>query len=231
MNLTPASLNAAGVEQMIQAGQEFPPSSQGDDSSINRVRALYIASAEPIGSYPLPLLSGADGRAGTARPSDDMLLFMDKLGERLAFERTGTRLYQAFLGKVTAAQGRGAIEPDEVQHFLDEELEHFVILQQAIQRLGGDPTAVTPSANVASVASTGIIQLMTDPRTTVRQSLSALLTAELVDNDCWDVLIKLTEQQGEDDMAREFKQAKREEQEHLDTVRSWITADLMPQAA
>jgi hypothetical protein len=87
----------------------------------------------------------------------------------------------------------------------DEEHEHFVMLGEAIRQLGGDPTVVTPSANLQATASKGLCAVLADPRTDVLQCLEALLTAELVDNDCWPALIELVENAGEEDLAARFQ--------------------------
>ena len=47
------------------------------------------------------------------------------------------------------------------------------MLVQAMEQLGGDPTAQTPCADVTATASMGLIQVVTDPRTTLAQSLNA----------------------------------------------------------
>src|SRR5581483_125110 len=120
-------------------------------------------------------------------------------------ERSGTRLYEAFLGKAMAADGqRGGVEPERVRHFLEEEREHFELVSQCIEQIGGDPTAVTPSADIVAVQSMGLVQVMTDPRTTVSQCLCALLTAELVDKDGWELLCSLARGLGHEEMAREL---------------------------
>ena len=70
--------------------EEFPPTSQGSAQDIATVRIAYAQEAEPLGSVPLPATwtetaqTARQGREGEHSPS----LLMDKLGERLAFERT-----------------------------------------------------------------------------------------------------------------------------------------------
>lgn len=161
----------------------LPPSSEGDDQAIAAVIAQYNREADPVGTMPLP--APVPGRS--VPPSE---LLMDKLGERLAFERAGTRLYDAMLAKLEA---RGAQEPgptrEELLHIRNEEAEHYLLVATALKQLGGDPTAVTPCADVQAVASMGLPQVVCDPRTTVAQALEALLIAELADNDAWVTLI------------------------------------------
>jgi len=152
-----------------------------------------------------------------------MPVFTDKLGERLAFERSGTRLYENLINKAQAMSSRnGTGLVDQLMHFRDEEAAHFEMLGQAMLQLGGDPTAVTPAADISGVASSGLFQVVTDPRTTVDQCLHAILIAELEDNDGWQMLIELATGAGQDDMARQFRSALESENEHLQKVRGWL---------
>lgn len=57
----------------------------------------------------------------------------------------------------------------------DAELRHFLLLTRAVTELGGDPTVQSPCADVAAVASLGIMQVLADPRTSVTQCLQAIL--------------------------------------------------------
>ncbi len=150
---------------------------------------------------------------------------MDKLGERLAFERTGSRLYEALLAKhdVDGSFAGGPSREDLVE-ILSEELAHFRLLAEAIETLGGDPTELTPSANVQLVASHGIGQVLTDPTTSLAQCLEAIAMAELADNECWETLGGLAQLAANDALATQCEQALATETEHLEKVRAWIAA-------
>ncbi len=158
---------------------------------------------------------------------------LDKLGERLAFERQGTRLYEAFLQKCQSLNLDDASGPsvEELRHICEEELEHFHLLQNAITALGGDATVQTPSADVAGVLSHGVMQVVSDPRTTIPQTLQAMLTAELVDNDGWQMLQDLAAELGQDDLEEQCRRAYEEEQEHLEKVRDWLTSMTMDEVS
>jgi rubrerythrin len=149
-----------------------------------------------------------------------MAVLMDKLGERMAFERAGTRLYDALMVKCAADPAK-LISQKELKHIRDEEAVHFALIGAAIQSLGGDPTAQTPSADVTGVEGAGLMQVLTDPKTTVAQGLHAILVAEMIDNAAWDELIELTGQAGNDELVARFTKARDEEQEHLDRVQAW----------
>ena len=89
---------------------------------------------------------------------------------------------------------------------------------------GGDPTAVTPSADLAATASMGIVQVVTDPRTSFGESLEAMRIAELVDHDGWKNLVELAEEAGQDELCRFAERAEDEEDRHLANVRRWVKA-------
>lgn len=54
-----------------------------------------------------------------------------------------------------------------------------------------------------------------------------MLTAELTDNDGWELLINVTENLGYQDMAREFQRALENEEQHLKNVRGWLTEKVL----
>jgi len=163
-----------------------------------------------------------------------MSILLDKLGERIAFERTGTRLYGAVITKYLAlVNGGGAPLPpneagepaiDTLTRIRAQELQHFQMLNQCVQQLGGDPTAQTPCADVTGTASSGLLQVVTDPRTTLAQSLNAVLTAELTDNAGWELLGERAEPAGQRQLAELCVEASAVEEEHLEIVKGWLRA-------
>lgn len=195
--------------------------------TIARVRGTYAEVADPLGSVPTPVtIKGAAGAALQALKGDKLHVLVDRLGQRLAFERTGVRLYEGVIAKVRSA-GKlpaGAPSEAELQTIRDDELAHFELLRLAMERLGADPTALTPAADVAAVTSLGILQIVSDPRTSVLQTLEAILAAELTDNEGWDLLVHLAEEMGHKELAASFESAVETEAQHLATVRSWVTA-------
>jgi hypothetical protein len=225
-NLTGIAAAPKRSQEMLAGTDEFPPSSQGSAQDIAQVRIAYAQQAEPPGSVPLP--AGFTDKMQTAVKAalgEKPMLLMDKLGERLAFERTGTRLYEALVSKYDAfGSFSGGPSREDLEHVLQEEFRHFTLLQAAIEQLGGDPTAVTPSANLSATAAQGIKQVIVDPRTTLLQSLEAILVAELADNACWEGLVELAQGAGEDALARQFQEARVTEQEHLEKVQAWLAA-------
>ncbi len=195
-----------------------------DGESFLEVRAEYEADARPVGTVPppskLPEMEGNRLGEGISVPA-----LIDRVGERLAFERSGVRLYQGLIGKLATRGGfDGGPNQEQLEHFMEEELEHFQMLSTAIAMLGGDPTAMTPSADVGSVATSGLVQVISDPRSTLPEALHAILIAELADNDGWDLLIQMTRAAGNQALSDAFAKAKSQEDDHLDQVRDWLSA-------
>jgi rubrerythrin len=201
------------------------PEPAGDVAAMAELRASYIADAGEIGSVPVPgTLKGALITGTSMLTGNSPQILLDKLGERLAFERTGTRLYDALMTKVAALEQSGAstVPMDRLAHIRDEEARHFGLVAEAIRSLGGDPTSQTPCADLAGVESMGLLQVVTDPRTTVAQSLHAILVGEMTDNNGWEMLIAIAEQQNQPAMAADFMTALQNEREHLRQVQAWF---------
>jgi rubrerythrin len=213
-------------EEMVAATEEFPPSSPGAAQAIAEVRIAYAQEGESLGETPPPASLVDKAKAAvTAASGGQPTLLMDKLGERLLFEHAGARLYEALLSKHQAYGAfSGGPSADDLLHILTEEYEHADLLERAIKELGGDPTAVTPSANLAANISAGLPQVLTDPRTNLLQSLEAIVVAELADNECWTALAELAAQAGHQELVEECRQAIAHERDHLRKVRLWIAS-------
>jgi len=204
----------------------------GDAGMLADERMEWSQTADPVGTMPPPgTFKGTVKTVAGKLKGNEPNVFVDKLGERLAFERTGVRLYEALLCKLAAANvHEGGPTREEIEHIRDEELQHFKILKESIESLGGDPTTMTPCADITAVASSGILKVLSDPRSTLTQCLEAILIAELTDNDAWVMLTNLADGLGKADLAERFRQAMSEEEEHLMLVRTWVSAGVNGQA-
>jgi rubrerythrin len=214
-------LDTAELQRAVEAASPEPP---GDATALQNLRKSYFTNADPIGSVPIPgTLRGAVTTVTAKLTGDRPEVLLDKLGERLAFERAGTRLYDALIAKFDSAQtGIPGMTRDELVKIRNDEMRHFSMLADAIENVGGDPTAQTPCADVAGVEAIGLIQVVTDPRTTLTQSLHAVLVAEMTDNNGWDHLITLAQNNGQTAMASDFEAARNEERTHLHSVERWM---------
>lgn len=227
MNRTGIQMSPQDAKELLDAVDSTPPNPPGDESRMNQLRGAYVTQAEPVGSVPPPgTMKGMAKTGMAAMTGKQPQLLLDKLGERLAFERTGVRLYDSLIAKMQAAIDDSTaaapdMTPQALMHIRNQEAEHFKMVASMIEMLGGDPSAQTPCADLAGVEAMGLAQVINDPRTTVAQSLHAILTVELSDNAGWETLIDLAGDQGHDSMARDFGLALQHEREHLAKVRSW----------
>jgi rubrerythrin len=228
---TPLGLNRTGIQMspigsaaMQEATANTPPA-VGDGSSYVDVRQAYADEADALGSVPVP-----GTLSGVAHSGVDMItgkrpqVLIDKLSERLAFERGGVRLYDALLVKCGAPDS--PLSNDDIaqlRQFRDEEAEHMALVAEALADIGADPTAQTPCADLVGVESMGLVQAMNDPRTNVLQALHVMLDAELVDNTAWQMLIELARASGHDKIAEKFLIAEQQEAVHLARVRGLLS--------
>lgn len=222
MNKTGMQMSPVNGSAMLDAAQQFTPH-QGSVQTLAEYRQRYVSEADPVGSVPLPgNLKGAARSGIKALQGERLHALIDKLGERLAFERGGTRLYDAVIAKCEIRTDElEAVDLETLRHFRDDEAAHVRLVAEAMEQVGADPTAQTPCADVVGVSAAGLMQVVLDPRTSVAQSLQALLTAELVDGEGWDLLISMVREQGFDDIADRFEHAAAQEAVHLEHIRDW----------
>ncbi|MEC4719147.1 ferritin-like domain-containing protein [Noviherbaspirillum sp. CPCC 100848] len=163
----------------------------------------------------------ASGAAATAARQPPELL-LDKLGERLAFERNGVQFYDALIAKFETSQDSStSMTLADLQKIRQDEARHADMLAAAIAGIGGDPEARTPSAALVGVEAQGLKQVLADPASTIAQSLHALLVAEMTDNAGWELLIALAEDQEQMALISDFSVALDEERAHLMQVQNW----------
>jgi bacterioferritin (cytochrome b1) len=226
MNRTGIATSPELTEQMLAGNSEFVPLPDGGDRSIALVRGDYAKKSEGLGSVPPPMnLKGAATTAVRGLKGLRPTQFIDKLGERLAFERTGVRLYEALISKLDALGSyEGGPSRAELTEIMMEEYDHFALLTEAVAKLGGDPTVVTPSADLHATMTKGVMEVMVDARTSLPQCLEAALLAELADGDAWEALIELAGQNDDAALVEAFERALADEAKHLASVRNWIAA-------
>lgn len=232
LNRTGAGTSPRDADELAEGARAAVPQPSYDVTPIEEVRRSYSDEAEPVGTLPPPLTGkGVVTTVKEALKGEKPTVLLDLLGERLAFERTGTRLYEAALAKFEVADVHpGGPSRQALEEIRDEELAHAALVAEAITTLGGDPTAMTPSADVMAVASEGLVKVLTDARTTLTEALKALTVAELSDNDGWSTLIDIAEKMEQHDMAERFRDARAAESRHLALVHQWLHKAIEGQA-
>lgn len=226
-NMTGAQMSPEDTQKMVEYTERRPADVPGSAAELKRAREQMNREEGQIGSVPIP-----GSAKGMLKSTFDKVLgnnpelLLDKLGERLAYERTGVRLYEAMIAKALACEGSGAELVPTLQQIRNDEQAHMILLINAIETLGADPTAMTPCADVVGVIGSGPLKVITDPRTNIAQALNAILTIELADNAAWELLIMLAEQSGHAKIARSFDNALVEEERHVNTIRSLLSREL-----
>jgi hypothetical protein len=223
MNKTGVQMSPLQTKAMLSDDSILERGTPGDETEMARLRAAYIAESGNVGSIPLPgTVKGALTMGVNMLKGEIPQVLLDKLAERLAMERTATRLYDALLTKLAVVEeGKVSISPDQVASIRGDEARHALLIRDAIETLGGDPTAMTPSADIVGVEAMGLVQVLNDPRSSLAQSLHALLTAELSDGVGWETLIALADEHGQRDMVEQFGDALEQERKHQAMIQVW----------
>jgi hypothetical protein len=231
INRTGLQMSPHHAQEMLEAAKVIEdettaePVDGPDGRALSVTRLEYITSADPLGSVPAPAtLKGAAKSGAKMLTGRRPQAFLDKLAERLAFERGGARLYDAVCAKAAAQSGeRNIVSTEELLEIRNSEARHALLIKECIETMGADPTAQTPCADLVGIETMGLLQAASDPRTTLAQTLHAALAAELIDNEGWEGLITMAREMGYEDMASRFKGALDEEAVHLTKVRNWYT--------
>lgn len=230
-NRTGMDMSPMHAGKLMEVSKQHPVQ-PGDETELARVRREVASQSHPVGTVPPP--SSMKGVANTALEmikGHKPTVLIDKLGERLAFERTGVRLYEGILAKFDAlGTWDGGPTREQLTQIRDEELSHFELLKQFVEKVGADPTAMTPSADMAAVESSGVMKVITDARSTLAQALHAVLVAERADIEGWQLLIELADDLGHDDMVRRFRDAEQTEMRHGMWVRQWLASSIVQDA-
>lgn len=221
--------------KMMESGSAQAAITGGNSGELNEVRKEYIRASDTVGSVPPPgTVRGALKAMKDKVTGKNTEMLLNKIGERLAYERSGVRIYEAFIAKCEASAADGKLPPgvslDMVRSFCMEEAQHFAMLAEVMTALGADPTAMTPDADISAVASQGLMKVIQDPRASVTQSLEAMLSIEMTDNAAWELLIRLARDMTMDDIADRFQQAMQQEVVHLGEVRRWYEAAVRAEA-
>ncbi|RYZ37699.1 MAG: hypothetical protein EOO72_10345 [Myxococcaceae bacterium] len=151
-------------------------------------------------------------------------LFVDRLCERLSFEKTSSRLYASLLLK-THALGTytGGPSSERLLELHNQELEHQALVREGLLRFGIPTSLRTPSGDVADSQSRALIQAVDAPGTSLLEALRATLVSELINNAGWAVLVDLAAELGPSDLEQSFREVLLAESRHLTEVTVWVT--------
>src|SRR5690606_28364782 len=105
MNRTGMQMSPIEGPNQVEYAASQPSGPDGSGANtLAAARAAYIQDAARVGSVPVPatgkgLVQATVGKLTGKHPE----ILLDKLGQRLAFERSGVRFYQAMIAKAEAA--------------------------------------------------------------------------------------------------------------------------------
>jgi len=231
LNRTGLDMAPASKDDMVRFAQAQGAQDPVNTSALADLRRDYGRRADRLGSVPAPLrMKGVVTTVADTLAGHKTAVLIDKLGERLAYERTGVRLYEALQSKVASAPGGSLVDSDRLMRIRDDEEAHFHLLARCLVSLGADPTAVTPCADTAGVIASGPLQVLTDSRTTLAQALNAALLVEMGDNAGWELLSELAGECGHPELAESFASAIDTERQHLEMVRDWLRQAVLEEA-
>ncbi|HET9862469.1 MAG TPA: ferritin-like domain-containing protein [Steroidobacteraceae bacterium] len=236
-NRTGMQMSPLHGELLSQAAREIAPDTDGaagmqpEATLLAETRREYINEAEALGSIPPPATLKGAAKSGAGMLTGQRLqVFIDKVAERMAYERGGARLYDAAIVKAVALAAGTPVSVERMKQIRNQEVEHANLLWQTLEMLGADPTAQTPCADLVGVQSMGLLQAASDPRTSLAQTLSSLLAAELIDVASWELLARLARAMHHEDVAERFDRALEQENQHLADISSWYEALLISDA-
>ena len=220
---TAAQLTAGELEQVARdeplRDASLPPSG----SAVRFLRVNLMRIAGHLGELHLPDLHEVVGSALQPVEGPPPLLFVAQLRERLAFERTSSRLYAGLLVKTYALGSYpGGPTPERLVELHNQELDHLNLIRECIYRLGVDTPPLTTHGDGADPRPHGLLRAVDDPCATLQDALRAVLISEILNNAGWALLVDLSQELGPPDLADAFREVLREETLHLEEVTSWV---------
>ena len=229
---TSTEYNDANETTAIKAvfGEQAAKLAEADAFSslaIDRRAALWQALGQERRTRHMPLLSNiADDEPPAPLPPLPLVeqVFADYRTSGLSLKAHPVGFFREQLNRLRVTPA------GELEKIRDDELSHVALLEDCLRKLGGDPTSMTPSADTVGVLGMGLVQVLTDPRSTFTQALKAMLVAELADNDSWDMLADLADKFGQTEMGEQFALALEVEEQHLASVRMWLQKTIQGQA-
>jgi len=151
----------------------------------------------------------------------DRPALIDRLAERLVFERLAVELYEAAILRINASADvlvrRAAPTLARIRF---EEHEHASWLERALAGAGASPSVETPRSALARIETEGIARVVRDARAPLGHVVQALLAAELVDHAGWHALLDLADEAEDDDAHEQLRRRLDEESTHLHAIRT-----------
>jgi bacterioferritin (cytochrome b1) len=149
---------------------------------------------------------------------------LDLLTERLTFERASVKLYDMSIAKIERNSDPAivAVLPQMIRQ-REQEKEHEEWLEDWVRELGSDAHTDSELSELIERESKGVMEVISQDEQ-IPHLFHALLTAELVDDTAWKLLVHLADEADDDDARRELRNRARQEEQHLIFIRSVVAA-------
>ncbi|MFB1483873.1 hypothetical protein [Corallococcus sp. RDP092CA] len=214
------------VEELEQLAREEPrhdTARRPSGSAVRFLRSQLARIAGQLGGLNLPDFKEVVGSVLQVVDGATSLLFVAQLRERLAFERTSSRLYAGLLVKTQALGSYpGGPTAERLVELHNQELDHLNLVRECIYRYGADAPQVAGLGDGADPRPHGLLRAVDDPCATLPDALRAVLIAEILNNAGWAMLMDLAEELGPSDLVGAFREVLREETLHLEEVTTWV---------
>lgn len=147
---------------------------------------------------------------------------LDLLTERLTFERTSVKLYDMILAKMKASGDKPILAMvGQMTKQRNEEKDHEEWLEEQVRELGSDAHTETDLSELIVRESRGILDVVSHDDE-LPHLFHALLTAELVDDNGWKLLLQLADEASDDVARRDLRKRAEEEETHLLYIRTVV---------
>jgi rubrerythrin len=148
-------------------------------------------------------------------------VLLDKLSEFLMVEQGGLQLYRVAMSRAQHAELK-----KRYQEFAAQTAQHREVLIRLIGQLGGDPNYVSPTACLAQVKATKLLEaaLISDalaPQEIEASDLENIFLAETKDHADWQLLKQIGEQCDDPTIKRAIQQAVQEVEQEEDQHVQW----------
>src|SRR5690606_10474114 len=125
-NKTGIDMSPILSKKMIEDSKNLQLEGEDEYTNVAFLEPLYMANDDPLGSVPVPgTVKGMVKSAGKMLTGHHPEVFLNKLGERLAFERSGVRIYEQLILKCEhqAANSLDGLKLplEQLQEFRDQE--------------------------------------------------------------------------------------------------------------
>ena len=163
--------------------------------------------------------------AGLALTADELGAFLLKVGERLYFEKTILKGYDALISKCelfSADLLPAELDIIDLVEIRSQKHRFVKLLASTLEGLGGEGLSERPPSGSLLLAITGVCRAIEDVTAGIEQSLECLLIAELADDEGWDLLICDCDDLGLAGLSASLDSVQEISESHTEMVREWI---------